>query len=115
MIGSSLVITGTVSADEDLDILGTVKGQISAPAHCVQVSAGARVEADILARDITVLGRVNGRLMATEIVDIRATANVSGQIAGPRIALEDGGQISARLETRGVDAAVRVAQYRQQK
>lgn len=115
MIGSTLVITGAVRADEDLEIHGTVKGQLTVPSHCVEVAPGGRVEADILARDITVLGRVSGRLMATEIVDLRASAQVSGQIAGPRIALEEGAQVSARLETRGVDAAVRVAQYRQQK
>ena len=83
MLGPTLVITGTVNAEEDLDVHGTVHGTVSAPAHCVRVALDAKVEADVLARDITVLGQATGRLTATEIVDVRASARVQGHIASP--------------------------------
>lgn len=115
VIGRTLVIDGTLSADEDLEIQGSLRGQLSAPAHCVTVAESARVNADVLARDITVHGAVNGKLTATEIIDIRREARVQAQIAAPRLALEEGGTVNGRIETRSVDAAVRVAQYRNQK
>ena len=115
VIGRTLVIDGTVSADEDLEIQGNVRGQLSAPSHCVTLAESARVQADVLARDITVHGAVTGKLTATEIIDIRKDARVQAQIAAPRLALEEGGQVNGRIETRSVDAAVRVAQYRNQK
>ena len=115
MLGPTLVITGTVNAEEDLDVHGTVHGTVSAPAHCVRVALDAKVEADVLARDITVHGQATGRLTATEIVDVRASARVQGHIASPRLVLEEGGIVNARVETRSVDAAVRVAQYRKQR
>lgn len=115
LIGQTLVIDGTVSADEDLELRGTLRGQLSAPSHCVTLAASARVQADVLARDITVHGTVNGKLTATEIIDIRKDARVQAQIAAPRLALEEGGTVNGRIETRSVDAAVRVAQYRHQK
>jgi cytoskeletal protein CcmA (bactofilin family) len=59
-----------------------------------------------------VQGEVTGRLTATEIVDVRASGHVQGTIAAPRIVLELGGVVQGRIETKPVDAAVRVAQYR---
>ncbi len=111
-LGSMLHIKGTVTADEDLEIAADVRGTISAPGHCVVVRESARLHADILARDLTILGAVTGRLTATEIVDVRPGAEVRGSIASPRVVLEDGGLVQGRIDTRPVDAAVRVAQYR---
>lgn len=114
VFGPTLVVTGTITTDEDLEIHGTLRGQLAAPAHCVRFEADARIDADVLARDITVLGQATGKFTATEIVDIRATARLQGQIAAPRLVLEEGALVNARVETRSVDAAVRVARYRKQ-
>lgn len=111
-LSTTLRITGTVLADEDLDIAATIVGAVSAPGHCVTIVEAARLQADVLARDITVHGAVSGKLTATEIVDVRATADVRGTVAAPRVALELGGILQGRVETRPVDAAVRVAAYR---
>lgn len=111
-LDATLRIIGTVSADEDLEISASIRGAVSAPGHCVVVQESARLQADILARDLTVLGAVTGRLTATEIVDVRPGAEVRGSIASPRVVLEVGGLVQGRIDTRPVDAAVRVAQYR---
>ena len=111
---ATLRIVGTVAADEDLEISASIEGAVSAPGHCVVVLSHARLRADILARDLTVHGGVSGKLTATEIVDVRAGADVRGTIASPRVVLELGGIVQGRIETKPVDAAVRVAQYRRQ-
>lgn len=111
-LSATLRIVGTVSADEDLEISASIRGAVSAPGHCVVVQQSARLFADILARDLTVLGAVTGKLTATEIVDVRPGAEVRGSIASPRVVLEDGGLVQGRIETKPVDAAVRVARYR---
>lgn len=115
VIGPTVIVTGSISAEEDLEIHGTVRGHLAAPDHCVRVETAARVEADVLARDITMLGQATGKFTATEIVDIRSGARVQGQIAAPRLVLDEGARVNAKVETRSVDAAVRVAQYRKQR
>jgi cytoskeletal protein CcmA (bactofilin family) len=115
VFGPTLVVTGSISTEEDLEIHGTLRGQLAAPAHCVRLEGDARIDADVLARDITVLGQATGKFTATEIIDIRATARLNGHIAAPRLVLEEGALVNARVETRSVDAAVRVAQYRKQR
>ena len=111
-LSATLRIVGTVTADEDLELSADVHGTVSAPGHCVVVKAGARVDADILGRDITVHGHVRGKLTGTEIVDVRAGGSVYGTIAAPSVVLEEQGVVQGRIETRPVDAAIRVAQYR---
>jgi cytoskeletal protein CcmA (bactofilin family) len=111
-LSATLRITGTVIADEDIEISATVVGMISAPGHCVVVLPDAQLQSDILARDVTVRGAVNGKVTATEIVDVRAGGTVRGLITAPRVVLELGGIVQGRVETKPVDAAVRVAQYR---
>ena len=43
---------------------------------------------------------------------MRDGARVTGEIAAPKVALAEGADIQARVETRRVDAAVHVARYR---
>ena len=105
-------VVGDVAASEDLLVEGAVSGTIDMPGFALTIAAGARVDARILARDVTILGHFTGRITATEIIDVRDGARVIGEIAAPRVALAEGADIQARVETRRVDAAVHVARYR---
>lgn len=108
----TLSVVGDVAASEDLLVEGTVSGTIDMPGCALTIAAGARVDARILARDVTILGHFSGRITATEIIDVREGARVTGEIAAPKVALAEGAEIQARVETRRVDAAVHVARYR---
>ena len=82
------------------------------PAHALIIGPKAQVDAKVFARDITVYGAVSGKVTATEIVDIRDSARVSGELAAPSVKLAEGARVNARVETKRVDAAVHVARYR---
>ena len=108
----ALSVVGDVAASEDLLVEGAISGTIDMPGYALTIAAGAHVDARILARDVTILGSFSGRITATEIIDVRESAKVSGEIAAPKVALAEGAEISARVETKSVDAAVHVARYR---
>ena len=112
MLPRTFTIAGDVAASEDLVVEGSVSGTIDMPGFALTIAAGARVDARVLARDVTVLGHFSGRITATEIIDVRDGARVTGEIAAPKVALAEGAEIQARVETRKVDAAVHVARYR---
>ena len=111
----TLSVIGDVAASEDLLVEGAVSGSIDMPGFALTIAAGARVDARVLARDVTILGSFSGRITATEIIDVREGAHVTGEIAAPRVALAEGAEIQARVETKRVDAAVHVARYRMAK
>lgn len=89
-IGSSIKIRGEVSGDEDLIIQGDVDGSVELEQNAVTVGPDGRVKASIIAKVITVEGRVEGDLSAEEKILLRSSASVEGDIAAPRIELEDG-------------------------
>lgn len=111
MLGKTLAITGEVFAAQDLTIEGRVVGPVRCEGHAVVVAATADVAGDILARDITVFGCAAGQLVATDIVDVRAGANVSGRVVSKRFVLDPAAAFSGRVEPQHLEAALRVARY----
>jgi cytoskeletal protein CcmA (bactofilin family) len=89
VIGSSIVIDGEISGDEDLVIQGTVKGRIVLKENLYVEESGV-VEADIETNNIEVSGQVTGNIAAMEKVEITAGGRAVGDIKAPRILIADG-------------------------
>ena len=89
-IGKGITITGSIQASEPVTIAGTVNGDVLASDFDVTVEAGARVDGAVTARSITVRGRSTGRLIAREMVRVLQSAAVRGDVAAPKLSLEDG-------------------------
>jgi cytoskeletal protein CcmA (bactofilin family) len=89
VIGSSIVIDGEISGEEDLVIQGTVKGRIVLKENVFVEQSGV-VEADIETNNIEVSGQVTGNIVATDKVEITAGGRTIGDIKAPRILIADG-------------------------
>jgi cytoskeletal protein CcmA (bactofilin family) len=89
-IGASISIVGDLIGDEDVTVLGRIKGKIQVPKHAVTVGPSGRVSADIEAKLVRVEGEVRGNLNASEQILIRKTATMLGNLTAPRVGLEDG-------------------------
>ena len=111
-IGKGITITGSIQAAEPVTISGTVNGDVLASDFDVTVEVGAHVEGAVTARSITVRGRSTGRLIAREVVRVLQSAAVKGDVAAPRISLEEGATFNGSVEPAKVDAAMIVAHYR---
>ncbi len=100
-IGKGLVLAGGISGSDSLESLlieGTVEGSINLPASHVTVGRDGQVTASIIARDIVVMGTVNGDITASVRVDIHAEGSVTGILSAPRICVEDGAFLLGKLE-----------------
>jgi cytoskeletal protein CcmA (bactofilin family) len=112
-LGGTIVVNGEISSNEDLVLECRVQGgPIWSNGHTITVAATAVVTGDIIARDITVLGTVAGTLLATEVVDIRPTATVTGRVVAPQLILGDGAHFNGTVEPQHREAAVSVARHR---
>src|SRR3981081_4574630 len=89
-IGKSLVVQGKVISTEDLTIDGRVEGTIELGDHSLTIGTGAAIEADLVAQRIIISGAVTGNILASEVVDLRATASVDGDITTPRLVMAEG-------------------------
>lgn len=97
-IGASIVIDGDVTGSEDMTIHGKVKGTVRLPDHQLQVGPEGRVEATVFARSIMVDGHVKGDLSAEQEIVVRRTGDVRGNLAAPRIGLEEGAKFKGRID-----------------
>jgi cytoskeletal protein CcmA (bactofilin family) len=99
-IGKSLVIKGEVTGSESLYIDGRVEGSISLAGNRVTVGRNGVVAANINAREIVVLGKVRGNLVASDRVDIRSEGSLTGDVVAQRISIEDGAFFKGGIDIR---------------
>ena len=113
-IGKGVKITGSLTADEPVSIVGTLNGEVLVANHAVTVETGGHVDGAVTARVITVQGGSAGRLIARDVVRLLDGATVKADVTSPKLALEDGAVFSGRVDGGArAEAAARVAAYRQ--
>jgi cytoskeletal protein CcmA (bactofilin family) len=98
VIGPSLDLTGELSGAEDLLVEGKVQGKIRLAQNAVMVGAKGRVSADVQARMIEIEGEVDGHLSADELIVLRKSARVRGDLASPRVVIEDGAKFKGTID-----------------
>lgn len=99
-IGRTLVIKGEISGSEALYIDGRVEGKILMPESRVTIGRNGKVDASIQAREVVVMGKVNGNIECSDRVDIRAEGSVHGDISTVRISVEDGAALKGGIQVR---------------
>jgi cytoskeletal protein CcmA (bactofilin family) len=97
VIGPTLIFKGELSANEDLIIEGQIEGKIAHQDKNLTVGKNGRVTANIHAKQIEILGTVDGDIRGDEIVKLAKTAVVNGNIQCGRIAMEDGAHFSGSI------------------
>ncbi len=102
-IGRTLFIKGEVSGSEALYIDGRVEGKINMPESRVTIGRNGKVDASIQAREVVVMGKVNGNIECSDRVDIRSEGAVNGDIVTIRISVEDGAALKGGIQVRSVD------------
>ena len=99
-IGRSLVIKGELSGAEALYIDGRIEGKITLPDNRVTIGRNGSVQANIIAREVVVMGKVSGNIDCSDRVDIRSEGSVTGDVSTVRISVEDGAVLKGGIEVR---------------
>jgi len=110
---TGLTVSGELSSDQDLSIDGTFDGQITIPEQHLTIGQSARVNAKIVARSVTIAGRLDGTITATERVRLDVTASVRAHMQTPSLSLAEGAQFTGSVDPSRTEAAMLVAKYRQ--
>ncbi len=95
MLSSDLTIVGNLRTTGDIQVEGTVQGDIRA--HLLTVGESANIEGEIVADDIVVTGRVVGRVRGLK-VRLTSTARVEGDIIHKTIAIESGAHFEGSVQ-----------------
>lgn len=99
-IGRTLVIKGEITGSEALYVDGRIEGKIIMPESRVTIGRNGKVDASIQAREVVVMGKVNGNIDCSDRVDIRAEGSVAGDISTVRISVEDGAALKGGIQVK---------------
>ena len=102
-IGRSLAIKGEISGSESLYIDGRVEGKISLADNRVTIGRNGIVQANITAREIVIMGKVNGNIECGDRLDIRSEGSVTGDVSTVRISVEDGAVLKGGIQVRSAE------------
>ncbi len=97
-IGKSVIIKGQILSREDLYLDGEMEGTVEVPDHRLTIGPHAKLAAGIRAREVVVLGSVNGNVEASEKIDIRKDAKLVGDIKTGGIIIEDGAYFKGSID-----------------
>jgi cytoskeletal protein CcmA (bactofilin family) len=111
--GPTVHVVGEVWSSADLRVEGTVEGPVWCEDGIVTILPTASVSGDIIARDVTVFGRVTGQIIATDTADLRSGASVDGAVIAPRFILHDGASYHGRVDPKRLEAALAVVRFQQ--
>ncbi len=97
-IGKSVIIKGQILSREDLWLDGEIEGTVEVPEHRLTIGPHAKLNAGIRAREVIVLGTVNGDVDVAEKIDIRKDAKLVGNIKTGGIIIEDGAYFKGSID-----------------
>jgi cytoskeletal protein CcmA (bactofilin family) len=107
-IGKSVIVRGELSGSEDLYVDGEVEGSISLKGQSLTIGPNGRVRANLEARNVIVHGRVDGNVNASDRVDLRKSASLTGDISTARVAIEDGAYFKGTIDIQKAEPPARV-------
>ena len=97
-VSQGIKIKGEVTGSEDLFIDGVIDGKVNLANSILTVGPNATVKADITSRELVIRGRTEGKLTASERIQIWHTARVQGDLKAERISIEEGAELHGKLE-----------------
>ena len=113
-IGRSLVIKGEVTGAESLFIDGRIEGTISFPDNRVTVGRNGNVAANIVAKEVVIMGKVQGNVECADRLDIRSEGLLSGDVITHRISVEEGAILKGGVEVRNPEKKDQKTQHQNQ-
>jgi cytoskeletal protein CcmA (bactofilin family) len=94
-VGENSHFTGNVETEGTIRIDGLLEGNVQA--DWVVLGVKATVKGNIIARGIVVGGKIEGNLLAKEVVDVKAQGVISGDIEAGKFLVVEGGVLNGRV------------------
>jgi cytoskeletal protein CcmA (bactofilin family) len=107
-VAAGLLIVGTLSGAERVEIEGTVDRDVRVDGIVV-VGPHGYVRGRVEARTVRVEGRLEGDLIATECAEVASSGSTDGDIEAPRVVIAEGAYFKGNVRMGRPGAAARSA------
>jgi cytoskeletal protein CcmA (bactofilin family) len=102
------VMEGTLRCENDLRVDGTIKGKISCQSKIIIGPTGV-VDGEIRCQNAVIEGRFKGILHVSELLNVRETAEVEGEISTNKLLVQSGARfnVSCKMETGTTNGSIK--------
>ena len=95
MIGEGVTITGTIKANNEVTVQGTIDGDIEC--NSVTINKSGNVKGKIKTETMDVEGKAEGEMNVNTVLSIKSEGHVSGKVFYGEIRIDEGGKISGEI------------------
>jgi cytoskeletal protein CcmA (bactofilin family) len=93
LIGAGTVIKGDIKSNGDIRIDGTLVGSVNSKGKLV-VGATGNIEGEIVCQNADFSGIINASVTVSELLSMKATAKLNGDVVTNKLAIEPGALFS---------------------
>lgn len=97
LVGTGTEITGNIVSNGDLRIDGILNGNMNISGKVV-VGESGRIKGEITCKNADVSGTVDGKLVVSELLSLKSTSKITGDIIIGKLAIEPGTQFTGHCE-----------------
>ena len=101
MIGEGVTITGTIKANNEVTIQGTIDGDIEC--NSVTINKSGNIKGKIKTDTMIVEGKAEGDMNVNAVLNIKSEGHVSGKVFYGEIQIDEGGKLSGEINHRDKD------------
>jgi cytoskeletal protein CcmA (bactofilin family) len=98
VIGAKIRFIGELVGEEDLLIQGYVEGTIDLRGNSLTVGKHGVVKANVLAKNVTIEGKVEGDVFGEERIAVKSSSQVRGNLVAERVTLEEGAKFKGSID-----------------
>ncbi len=102
IISEGTKIKGDIIANGDIRIDGELLGNISAKSKLV-IGPKGRIEGQIICNNIEISGYVKGKVTASDLINMKSTSQIIGDIAAGKLSIEPGAMFSGSCMMNGTN------------
>jgi cytoskeletal protein CcmA (bactofilin family) len=114
VVGKNTSIVGEVNSEGDFRIDGAVEGTIKTAGRVV-IGALGSVDGKIICESADVEGKISGELLVNNLLTLKATAKISGEVIIGKLLVEPGAEFNATCTMKGSVMELQNDQSRQEK
>ncbi len=89
IVGSSVHLTGAIKDASDINIFGSVDGEVFSEEKVV-IEESARVKGPITAKEVIISGFVNGTIIAKDRIELNTSGTIKGNIDTKELLIHTG-------------------------
>lgn len=96
ILGADASFKGELTFDGAMRIDGKFEGKLNTKGR-LSIGRGAKVSAEMTVGTVTIEGAFRGNVIASERIELAATARVQGDLKGPRLVVAEGATLEGTL------------------